>query len=371
MQKDLIEKIHSLAKDLLKSNIAQDSFVTRSGVVNTPIPILGSEKEIVSWYVGITIDAYLVGYLQFDALPFIKSAKVDSLMNYLSLKVGDMEVNYGDEHFRRSDNGNVTNNPFVGNYIMDAFMTSPSLEILFRKDGIIAMGGMTAGTLNPSLVKFSNNTYTAYDATRYLGYYWKLGYDRQFNDDFRGRLTLSGYHAPKNYSGSLYNGDRTGSRYYLVMKRITDSSSDVDITSNHITGRWGPGTTNKDNSLMANLFLKEKGLEFFGTYEHAGGTYLSGNEFRFNQYAAEGLYRFGSNEQYYGGVRYNYVKGSKNVSGSDFQSINRVQVAAGWFILESTLLKIEYVNQNYNNFITDYGANAGFKGVMVEAAVTF
>ena len=66
MQKDLIQKIHSLAKDLLKSNIAQDDFVTRKGVVNRPIPIIGPDGRKTSWYVGITIDAYLVGYLQFD-----------------------------------------------------------------------------------------------------------------------------------------------------------------------------------------------------------------------------------------------------------------------------------------------------------------
>ncbi len=48
-------------------------------------------------------------------------------MNYLTLKVGVMELNYGDEHFRRSDNAEVMNNAFVGNYIMDAFTTAPGI----------------------------------------------------------------------------------------------------------------------------------------------------------------------------------------------------------------------------------------------------
>lgn len=66
MQRDLVQKIHSLATDLIKSNIAQDDFVTRKGVVNRPIPVVGPDGKIASWYVGITIDAYIVGYLLFD-----------------------------------------------------------------------------------------------------------------------------------------------------------------------------------------------------------------------------------------------------------------------------------------------------------------
>ncbi|NHI83563.1 MAG: hypothetical protein EAX81_04615 [Candidatus Thorarchaeota archaeon] len=66
MQKDMNQRIHSKAIHLLKSNIAQNDFVTRKGVVNQPIPIVGPDEKTVSWYVGITIDSFLVGYLQFD-----------------------------------------------------------------------------------------------------------------------------------------------------------------------------------------------------------------------------------------------------------------------------------------------------------------
>ena len=41
-----------------------------------------------------------------------------------------MEINYGDAHFRRSDNGNAIYNPFVGNYIMDAFTTEIGGEVV-------------------------------------------------------------------------------------------------------------------------------------------------------------------------------------------------------------------------------------------------
>jgi hypothetical protein len=307
------------------------------------------------------------GYLIIDKLPFLKSPGIDKAMDFLTLKVGDMEINYGDAHLRRSDNGNVIHNPFVGNYIMDAFTTEIAAELMFRSNGLLLMGAVGNGSLKPALTTYSaaTKTYTAYNTHEELAFYWKAGYDKQFNDDFRLRLTLSGYHNPKHHSGSLYSGDRTGSRYYLVMNKENFLPADVDITANHLSGNWGPGTTRKTNSYMLNLFTKYKGLEFFGTLESFKGILANTSDSKFTQYAVEGLYRFGGKEQFYGGVRYNEVSNNLDMS------VNRLQVAAGWYMIESVLIKLEYVNQKYTDFIAQYGADAGFKGVMFEAAISF
>jgi hypothetical protein len=349
--------------NLPTANLNIDADLAR-GVTLNLVTYLSARHHNEAWVKG--------GYLLIDELPFIKSPGVNTLMDYLTIIVGDMELNYGDAHFRRSDNGRVTKNPFVGNYIMDAFTTAPALEILFRKDGIIAMGALTTGSLRQDLVRYSNNTYSAYNAHEEIGFYWKAGYDKSFREDIRARLTVSGYHMPrKNHNNTLYYGDRTGSRYYLIMNRVTNSSADTDIKSNHLSGRWSPGITNKDNSFMVNLFAQAKGLEIFATYESAGGLYSSGTEFKFSQIAAEGLYRFGGSRQFYGGLRYNLVKGDVNTSVSGDQSVDRLQAGAGWFIFESTVLKVEYVTQNYTDFLNEYGADAGFNGIMVEAAISF
>jgi hypothetical protein len=319
---------------------------------------LSSRHHTEAWVKG--------GYLIVDQLPFIPSEGLDNLMNYLTFRVGVMELNYGDAHFRRSDNGHVINNPFVGNYIMDAFTTAPALEVMYRNNGILAMGGITTGTLKPALVGYNSfSGYTEYNVADELAYYGKVGIDKQINDDFRLRATLSGYHSSNNHFGSLYNGDRTGSRYYLVMKPVTNSAADVDPSSGHTTGRWGPGFTDEQNSVMLNLFTKYKGLEFFGTYEKTSGTGAFGGDFDFSQVAGEALYRFGKDEQFFGGLRYNKVSNDADLS------VDRFQVGAGWFLTENIVLKGEYVDQNYNEFISQYGENAGFNGVMVEAAISF
>ncbi|MFO8002168.1 MAG: hypothetical protein R6U46_13060 [Marinilabilia sp.] len=320
---------------------------------------LSSRHHTEAWVKG--------GYLLMDQLPFIHSDGIDNLMDILSIKVGVMEINYGDAHFRRSDNSNVINNPFVGNYIMDGFTTAPAAEFLVRSDGWLGMAGISGGSLKPELVKYNgqSDTYTEYNTVDELAFYWKAGFDKTLSETTRVRATISGYHNNNHHFGSLYSGDRTGSRYYMVMQEQTGSDSDVDPSSNHTTGRWGPGFTDENNAIMLNLFGQFSGFELFGTYETTSGTSaFGGAEYDFNQFALEGLYRFGNDDNFFAGARYN------TVSNDNDMSVDRLQLGAGWFMTSNIVTKLEYVDQTYNDF-DNYGNNAGFNGVMVEAGISF
>lgn len=344
--------------NLPTANFNIDAFLAPGIQVNLAT-YLSSRHHNEAWVKG--------GYLVLDELPFLNSPAIDRLMEHLTLKVGDMEINYGDAHFRRTDNGHAISNPFVGNYILDAFSTQVAVEAMYRNNGWLLMGAVSNGALKPSLVGYNaaTKTYTPYDTHKELAFYWKAGYDKQLSDDLRLRLTLSGYHSPKNHSGALYNSDRAGSRYYLVMNTANNDPGDVDITKNHLSGNFGPGTVTKDNSYMANLFTKYKGLEVFGTWESFKGNLMNKSNSEFNQFAIEGLYRFGKEEQFYAGARYNTVNNNLD------QSVNRVQVAAGWYMLKQVMMKLEYVKQDYNKFTALYGEDAGFDGFMFEAAISF
>ena len=310
------------------------------------------------------------GYLQIDKLPF-NSEALDKIMENVTIKAGHMEVNYGDTHFRRSDNGNTIYNPFVGNYIMDAFATEIGTEVYFQKSGFIAMAGVTNGEIKGDI---ANGAYTdpitgdkveGKMAPSVLG---KVGYDKQINDAVRVRLTGSVYTTAKSVSNTIYGGDRTGARYYGVM--IANGAADV-FTS----GRFNPGFKSKVTAFMVNPFIKVKGLEVFGVYEVAtGGTVAevdANAERTWNQMAIEGIYRFLPNENLYIGARYNTAKDiTKDVTNP--QSIERMQVSAGWFVTPNVLMKVEYVNQSYTNFAASsvYGGGL-FKGVVFEAALGF
>ena len=87
-----------------------------------------------------------------------------------------------------------------------------------------------------------------------LAVYGKIGIDKQINDDLRVRATVSGYHNKQNHFGSLYEGDRAGSRFYMVMVPQSEANGDVTPGDYRASGRWSPGFTNEDNSVMLESF---------------------------------------------------------------------------------------------------------------------
>ena len=123
------------------------------------------------------------GYLLIDGSP-IDYAPLNALMSVLTVKAGHYEVNYGDQHFRRTDNGQALYNPFVGNLIMDAFTTEIGGEVMVRKSGLFAMGGVTGGEVKGSVTTPNH---------RSPSYLAKLGFDKQLTSDLRVRLTGSSY----------------------------------------------------------------------------------------------------------------------------------------------------------------------------------
>jgi hypothetical protein len=81
------------------------------------------------------------GYILIDESPFDLKL-LNDIMSVTTLRIGHFEINYGDAHFRRSDNGNAMYNPFVGNLITDAFTTEVGAEVYLRKYGLLAMGAV-------------------------------------------------------------------------------------------------------------------------------------------------------------------------------------------------------------------------------------
>jgi hypothetical protein len=299
------------------------------------------------------------GYFQIDKLNFISEGFLEDFMKHATIKIGHMENNYGDTHFRRSDNAQTIYNPFVGNLIMDSFTTEVGAELYYQCDsGFLGMLGISNGKLNQS-VKESNGT------TGGAAFLAKLGYDKQINDDFRFRVTGSLYNTGYAPSVYLYTADRTGSRYYSVMQDA------VATGDNFRSGRFDPGFRNKITAVMVNPFIKYGGLEFFGTVELTSGRTLSETDRRkAEQYAGEIIYRFGSTENFYLGTRYNTV--SAELASGDDITIDRFQLGAGWFMTKNILLKAEYVNQNYKDYPTGNILEDGkFNGLTLEAAISF
>jgi hypothetical protein len=266
-----------------------------------------------------------------------------------------MESNYGDAHFRRTDNAMALYNPFVGNYLMDSFNTEVGAEIYYFRNGWMGMLGATNGKLNQS-VSDPGTTSPSLLA--------KAGYDAYIDKDIRLRLMGSVYHTNQSARVYLYSGDRAGSRYYEVMQGPEGGD---DFRS----GRINPGLDNEITAFMLNPFLKYKSFELFGIYEVASGKKSDEAEERtWNQYSGELIYRFGKDEDLYVSGRYNVVDGRLE-TGEDVD-VQRLQLAAGWFLTRNILAKVEYMNQDYNGYpVADIHHRGKFSGLMLEAVISF
>jgi hypothetical protein len=298
------------------------------------------------------------GYFLIDKSPF-ENELLDGIMEYLTLRLGHFEINYGDAHFRRSDNGNAMHNPFVGNLVMDAFTTEIGGEVYFRTPaGLLAMVGVTDGEIQGRVDQPDR---------RSPSFYAKAGFDRQMNEDLRLRLTGSVYTTSKSASNTLYFGDRAGSRYYAVM---VDTNADSRTPAR--TGQLDPAMRDRVTSVMLNPFVKAGGVELFGTVERAEGRSHNETANRtWNQYAGEAVYRFLADEALFLGARYNTARGELFGSGADVR-VDRVQLGGGWFITPRVLAKAEYVTQRYKDFPASnilYGGR--FNGLMLEGVVSF
>lgn len=341
------------------------------GVSLNLVTYLSSRHHQESWVKG--------GYIQFNKVPFFPKSFNDNVMKYFTLRIGHMEINYGDAHYRRTDNGQALYNPFVDGYIMDGYTTEIGGELYFQTNGFSAMASVTNGEIKGDVVEIPASNTVDKSFKRSPAIIGKVAYDKAFNDDLRLRVSASIYTDPSSRSNTLYGGDRTGSRYYLVLE---NKSALADQTKAAFSGRFNPGFSDAVTAIMGNVFFKFKGLEIFGTYETASGNSsaepIGVNDVvkrKASQFAVDGLYRF---KNVFLGVRYDQVNadlaGTWDATKKDYTTvgINRIQAALGWYITKNIMLKGEYVTQKYTDYPTTNRLNeAKFDGIVIEAAVAF
>jgi hypothetical protein len=321
------------------------------------VTYLSSRHHNEAWVKG--------GYIQFDKLPF-KGKFWDDLMDVATIKIGHMEINYGDAHFRRSDGGQTIYNPFIENYIVDAFATEIGGEIYIQQRGVFGMIGLTNGMIKGNV---DSLVATAQDKNIHKSpaLYFKGGFDQQVNEKIRLRATASIYHNGSSGGNTLFSGDRAGSNYFMVMEKAGSTYS-AQATS----GRFSPGFSKKVTALQLNWFAKISGLEAFVTYEAAKGrTKTEIEDRKMSQFAGDVVYRIGAAENLFVGARYNTVK-ARPSGFTDNVHINRYALAGGWFLTKNILLKGELVNQKYKDFTAaDYRNRGKFNGYVIEAVVGF
>ncbi|MBW1657001.1 hypothetical protein [Flavobacterium quisquiliarum] len=348
-------------------------------------------------------DSYVKGgYLQIDKLDFIKKDFLADFMKYATIKIGQMENNFGDAHFRGSDNGNTIRNAFVGNNVMYSFTTEMGMEVYYNRNGLVSMLGVTNGNLNQSNEEVFYTTGPNTNTTHSPSILAKLGYDKQLNEDLRVRLTGSLYHNANLGNANIYSANRSGFGYWGILNNnaykntitktdasgtvISTTTTDVATTFSKTStpeATFNPNFKNWATTYMINPFVKYKGLEFFGTIELASGGDKAGTDDKrtANQYASELIYRFGNTEQFYIGGKYNTVSGKLSNADAKKVTVDKFEASAGWFMTKNILAKLNYVNQKYKDYSQFTGDPATgnlnnfyggkFEGLVFEATIAF
>jgi hypothetical protein len=331
------------------------------------------------------------GYIQIDKLPMFGNP--DWFTKYARVKIGHFQPNYGDFQHRRSDGGNTIFNPFVENLLLDAFTTEIGGEIyVFPTKDVMVMAGMTSGFINGNIqpTAESVNSNGVVRTKRSPSIFGKVAYDKQMSDDLRFRLSASVYNNSNIVRNTLFAGDRTGSQYFAVMDPAQINGTATSITANFTSGRLDPGVANRVTAINVSPFLKFKGLELQGGYDMIKGSVFGdvvNNEWikrDWSQAYGEVVYRFLKNEELYIGARYVTATGEpsglrygandagRTNGGQAKINVNRLALAAGYFPTKNMLLKVEYVNQKYNDLPwADYRYEAMFSGLMIQAVIGF
>lgn len=150
------------------------------------------------------------GFILVDQLPaWLDDTWLQSVFDYVSLKGGHFEIDFGDHRYRRSDNARVQRNPLIGNYVVDPKATEIGAELFADRRRFNWLVGVGSGTATEN---FEQGTGTSL--------WLKLwGYPTEWL-----RLSLSNYRvdhsenppgfpAPDGAGSNLFSTHRSGGAY--------------------------------------------------------------------------------------------------------------------------------------------------------------
>jgi len=294
------------------------------------------------------------GYVYLSKLPDnLNVLGLNSLFRYIDLKAGAFEIDYGNWHLIRSDNGQVQGNPLIGNYIVDANTTEPGVEVIAHSGSLEGVLGVSTGT-----------TTGDFKADRGTAVHGKIRYHVQDRIDVAASVyrvnhsgNPTGYPQNGSYS-ALYAGNRSGSRYSGVLGGGPE------------VGQIAPGKGQDVFAWQVDGSYTMKPLRLYGMVGVANDADANGSAAgtpadNWNYFGGEAEWYF--TPKAYLGARYSQASAQK-INGVDSNAeSNRIQLGGGYWLLDSILLKLEYVNQHYNNFMD----NQQFSGVLTEFSVKF
>jgi hypothetical protein len=319
------------------------------------------------------------GYLFLDRLP--KSwdkLGLNKVFQYLDVKAGHFELDYGNLRYFRSDNAQVARNPLIGNYVVDPNTVEGGVELIGAFGPVQAVAGFGGGLPTESFqagTGYSTHAkLTLQPGRNVFEAPFSLSASVYRSDQSR---TPTGYPNPGTYS-ELFAGNRSGERYggpYLNGRSGWDpefgqirAGKGQDVLAWQVDGLVNLGPL---FAIAAYGWTKDSdvtGVDLDpNTKQRAVVQTSPDDEWRY--YSAEarldvlpGLYLAGR----YSGASTELMMG-ETVDGS----VDRFQIGVGYRLVRGILTKAEYVRQTYDGFSRGlYAGRPTFSGVLLEGSLS-
>jgi hypothetical protein len=306
------------------------------------------------------------GYILFRQMPDPVPATQflnDTLFEYVNVKVGHFEIDYGDHRYRRSDNAWVQRNLLIGNYLVDPDVEEIGMEVFSKPQWPVKwLFGVSSGTTTENFT----------EGRGLASVHGKIWVD-PIKDL---RASISAYYVDHSDtgaggpSGRLYSARRSGGPYGGVWGG-GDSPGDLTI-----------GKDKLDTAFQADVTYSPGPWEVYANLGWVEDADPNGSDpgkptERWMYGSVEGAYHF--NPRLYAAARYGLAK-ADDVKGHDASGrIHRIQVGGGYWLTKTVLAKAEYVYQKAIGFNPQDGIVDGvdifrdpsFNGLMLEVSFAF
>lgn len=299
------------------------------------------------------------GYMLFKGLPApFDSGPVGKVFDYINVKVGAFDLDYGDDNYRRSNNARVQRNPLIGNPLIDPNVEEIGGEVYSVKGPVYWLFGLASGT-----------------TTEHFDY----GSQPSFHGKIWGyplpdlRTSVSAYHVDLSGSADtsyLYYNGRSGGAFGGVFGGGDNPGQILPNAGKDVTAVQGDLTW---NHWPCEVYSNVGWVQDSDINGPAAGTPAE----RWIYATVEPVYHI--TPAAYVAARYSYAMG-QSVNGVPSSGwVDRAEVGGGYWISNNLLGKVEYIYQQYHGFGTADGVVSGvdayrsprFSGVVFEVSFFF
>jgi len=317
------------------------------------------------------------GYIVFEGMPApLDTGPVAKVFDWVNVKVGAFDLDYGDDNYRRSNNARVQSNPLIGNPLVDPNVEEIGGEIYSVKGPIYGLFGVGGGSTTE---------------------HFDIGYQPSVHGKLWAypvpevRTSVSAYHVHLDRSADesyLYANGRSGGTFAGVFGNPDDpgqilpqAGKDVTATQGDVTWLHWPVELYSNIGWVqdANIGTNGAPAPTVATQQHLTPTGSTPSE-RWIYGAFEPVYHI--TPALYAAARFSVAQ-AQTVNGVTTHGwVDRAELGGGYWFTNNMLAKVEYVYEQFHDFDSpmdvvngygglDGGSNPSFNGVVIEFSFAF